>query len=106
MTFKALKYHSKYGILSFIIFCVYILTAIAISAYDISRLLFDTAIDSIEISASVNIAIIWALIALNFIGTILGLVGIFQPRPKKTFSILGLVLNGVITFLFIANILL
>lgn len=102
MVFQTLKSHSKCGIASFIVFCVYILLAIAISAYDINRLLFDTSIESIQISSSISIAITWAVIALNFIGTILGLVGIFQPRTKKTFSILGLVLNGVIT-LFIAN---
>jgi len=41
---------------------------------------------------------VFGFIGLNFVGFILGLVGLFMPDRQKLFSILGVVFNGVVIF--------
>ncbi|MFZ5987977.1 MAG: hypothetical protein ACOYWZ_12755 [Bacillota bacterium] len=96
MKSDALKVHSKWGIASFIIFCLCMIMAAIVLSMDIMSI-FDNGINPTVNSADVSIWSVRAIGILNFIGTILGLAGIFQSKTKKTFSVLGLILNGVIT---------
>ncbi|KKO53697.1 hypothetical protein [Paenibacillus sp. DMB20] len=110
------KKHSRLGITSFVLAIVTLLGYIIMASLGTAMIEpYMTPNGPVEppkeaLEAMTSLAAVFVIIvAVNFIGLLLGLAGSFNPKNKRSFSVVGSILNGVVLvtilalFIFVLN---
>ena len=99
--------HSGYGIVSFILSCISIISLIVLFIYSakIEAENPEVFLDETSFEAMIAGLVIIAIIMVSSIGFGFGIAGLFQKNRKKVFSVLGTILSLIIVLLLVSSIL-